>query len=125
MGSHSVTLPPLPWMRRAGSRAGSGCCALLGLGLGLAPWHLPRPQLAVPRAAPRWGHSPASHSATQLKPDVGTPELPAGRVRVRRDDDGTVTEVDEDSVQRVSAGPWDIFFPYIYISMYGLLEQLS
>ncbi|NXB98071.1 MY18B protein, partial [Orthonyx spaldingii] len=40
--------------------------------------------------------------ATQLKPDVGTPELPAGRVRVRRDDDGTVTEVDEDSVQRTN-----------------------
>ncbi|NXD40216.1 MY18B protein, partial [Copsychus sechellarum] len=40
--------------------------------------------------------------ATQLKPDVGTPELPAGRVRVRRDQDGTVTEVDEDSVQRTN-----------------------
>ncbi|NWY73898.1 MY18B protein, partial [Erithacus rubecula] len=54
--------------------------------------------------------------ATQLKPDVGTPELPAGRVRVRRDQDGTVTEVDEDSVQRVSAAPSDFFsliFTYI------------
>ncbi|XP_031984234.1 unconventional myosin-XVIIIb [Corvus moneduloides] len=40
--------------------------------------------------------------ATQLKPDVGTPELPVGRVRVRRDEDGTVTEVDEDSVQRTN-----------------------
>ncbi|XP_058707534.1 unconventional myosin-XVIIIb isoform X2 [Poecile atricapillus] len=40
--------------------------------------------------------------ATQLKPDVGTPELPAGRVRVRRDEDGTVSEVDEDSVQRTN-----------------------
>ncbi|NXU42146.1 MY18B protein, partial [Drymodes brunneopygia] len=40
--------------------------------------------------------------ATQLKPDVGTPELPAGRVRVRRDEDGTVTEVDEESVQRTN-----------------------
>ncbi|NXA98105.1 MY18B protein, partial [Melanocharis versteri] len=40
--------------------------------------------------------------ATQLKPDVGTPELPAGRVRVRRDEDGSVTEVDEDSVQRTN-----------------------
>ncbi|NWT10267.1 MY18B protein, partial [Vireo altiloquus] len=39
---------------------------------------------------------------TQLKPDVGTPELPAGRVRVRRDEDGSVTEVDEDSVQRTN-----------------------
>ncbi|NXE82084.1 MY18B protein, partial [Cochlearius cochlearius] len=40
--------------------------------------------------------------ATQLKPDVGTPELPAGRVRVRREADGSVTEVDEDSVQRAN-----------------------
>ncbi|NXF71201.1 MY18B protein, partial [Sclerurus mexicanus] len=40
--------------------------------------------------------------ATQLKPDVGTPELPAGWVRVRRDGDGTVTDVDEDSVQRTN-----------------------
>ncbi|NXL57647.1 MY18B protein, partial [Chordeiles acutipennis] len=40
--------------------------------------------------------------ATQLKPDVGTPELPVGRVRVRRDVDGSVTEVDEDNVQRAN-----------------------
>ncbi|KAM6051904.1 unconventional myosin-XVIIIb [Chlamydotis macqueenii] len=40
--------------------------------------------------------------ATQLKPDVGTPELPAGRVRVRREVDGSITEVDEDSVQRTN-----------------------
>ncbi|XP_064889709.1 unconventional myosin-XVIIIb isoform X2 [Columba livia] len=39
--------------------------------------------------------------ATQLKPDVGTPELPVGRLRVRRED-GSVTEVDEDSVQRTN-----------------------
>uniref|UniRef100_A0A8B9ICR7 Myosin XVIIIB n=1 Tax=Anser brachyrhynchus TaxID=132585 RepID=A0A8B9ICR7_9AVES len=36
--------------------------------------------------------------ATQLKPDVGTPELPAGRVRVRLEADGSVVEADEDSV---------------------------
>ncbi|KAK4812960.1 hypothetical protein QYF61_002787 [Mycteria americana] len=41
-------------------------------------------------------------AATQLKPDVGTPELPAGRVRVRREADSSVTEVDEDSVQRTN-----------------------
>ncbi|XP_074966844.1 unconventional myosin-XVIIIb [Phalacrocorax aristotelis] len=40
--------------------------------------------------------------ATQLKPDVGTPELPAGRVRVRREADGSITEVDEGSVQRTN-----------------------
>ncbi|NWQ93669.1 MY18B protein, partial [Burhinus bistriatus] len=40
--------------------------------------------------------------ATQLKPDVGTPELPAGRVRVRREVDGSITDVDEDSVQRTN-----------------------
>ncbi|XP_075574530.1 unconventional myosin-XVIIIb [Pelecanus crispus] len=40
--------------------------------------------------------------ATQLKPDVGTPELPAGRVRVRREADGSITEVEEDSVQRTN-----------------------
>ncbi|NXD83300.1 MY18B protein, partial [Halcyon senegalensis] len=44
--------------------------------------------------------------ATQLKPDVGTPELPAGRVRVRREVDGSVTEVDEDSVQQVRPLLW-------------------
>lgn len=43
-----------------------------------------------------------SPAATQLKPDVGTPELPAGRVRVRVEADGTVTEVDEEHVHRVS-----------------------
>ncbi|NXJ60582.1 MY18B protein, partial [Rostratula benghalensis] len=40
--------------------------------------------------------------ATQLKPDVGTPEPPVGRVRVRREADGSVTEVDEDSLQRTN-----------------------
>ncbi|XP_067162966.1 unconventional myosin-XVIIIb [Apteryx mantelli] len=40
--------------------------------------------------------------ATQLKPDVGTPELPAGQVRVRLEADGSVTEVDEDSVHRTN-----------------------
>ncbi|NXD68513.1 MY18B protein, partial [Eolophus roseicapillus] len=46
--------------------------------------------------------------ATQLKPDVGTPELPAGRVRVRRDADGSVMEVDEDSVQRTNPPSLDL-----------------
>ncbi|NXS60980.1 MY18B protein, partial [Brachypteracias leptosomus] len=46
--------------------------------------------------------------ATQLKPDVGTPELPAGRVRVRRERDGSITEVDEDSVQRTNPPSLDL-----------------
>ncbi|NXH11442.1 MY18B protein, partial [Bucco capensis] len=46
--------------------------------------------------------------ATQLKPDVGTPELPAGRVRVRREVDGSVTEVEEDSVQRTNPPSLDL-----------------
>uniref|UniRef100_A0A8C2T7K5 Myosin XVIIIB n=1 Tax=Coturnix japonica TaxID=93934 RepID=A0A8C2T7K5_COTJA len=46
--------------------------------------------------------------ATQLKPDVGTPELPVGRVRVRRDADGSITEVDEDSVQRTNPPHLDL-----------------
>ncbi|NXO01489.1 MY18B protein, partial [Rhinopomastus cyanomelas] len=46
--------------------------------------------------------------ATQLKPDVGTPELPAGRVRVRRDADGSLAEVDEDSVQRTNPPSLDL-----------------
>ncbi|NXX49327.1 MY18B protein, partial [Tricholaema leucomelas] len=46
--------------------------------------------------------------ATQLKPDVGTAELAAGRVRVRREGDGSVTEVDEDSVQRTNPSSLDL-----------------
>ncbi|XP_066466082.1 LOW QUALITY PROTEIN: unconventional myosin-XVIIIb [Tiliqua scincoides] len=40
--------------------------------------------------------------ATELKPDVGTPELPPGRVRVRVEADGSVTEVDEENVERTN-----------------------
>ncbi|XP_054248542.1 unconventional myosin-XVIIIb [Indicator indicator] len=46
--------------------------------------------------------------ATQLKPDVGTPELPAGRVRVRRQGDGSVAEVEEDCVQRTNPSSLDL-----------------
>ncbi|XP_019394216.1 PREDICTED: unconventional myosin-XVIIIb [Crocodylus porosus] len=45
--------------------------------------------------------------ATQLKPDVGTPELPAGRVRVRVEADGTVIEVDEEHVHRTNPSSLD------------------
>ncbi|XP_069850333.1 unconventional myosin-XVIIIb [Dipodomys merriami] len=40
--------------------------------------------------------------ATVLKPDEGTADLPAGRVRLCLDSDGSVTEVDEDQVHRAN-----------------------
>uniref|UniRef100_A0A8B9DSW1 Myosin XVIIIB n=1 Tax=Anser cygnoides TaxID=8845 RepID=A0A8B9DSW1_ANSCY len=66
----------------------------------VAPWQPQHPRLCP--VLP--GQGPRAHArlvaATQLKPDVGTPELPAGRVRVRLEADGSVVEADEDSVQR-------------------------
>ena len=43
--------------------------------------------------------------ATVLKPDEGTADLPAGRVRLCIDADGSVTEVGEEHVHRVSPPP--------------------
>lgn len=40
-------------------------------------------------------------SATQLKPDEGTPELPEGRVRVQLETDGSVHDVSEYEVEKV------------------------
>ncbi|XP_013916652.1 PREDICTED: unconventional myosin-XVIIIb [Thamnophis sirtalis] len=40
--------------------------------------------------------------ATELKPDVGTLELPAGTVRARLDADGSIVEVDEEAVQKAN-----------------------
>ncbi|XP_032085222.1 unconventional myosin-XVIIIb [Thamnophis elegans] len=40
--------------------------------------------------------------ATELKPDVGTLELPAGTVRARLDADGSIVEVDEEVVQKAN-----------------------
>ncbi|XP_039360978.1 unconventional myosin-XVIIIb isoform X2 [Mauremys reevesii] len=45
--------------------------------------------------------------ATVLKPDVGTPELPGGRVRIRLEADNTVTEVDEEDVHRTNPSKLD------------------
>ncbi|KAG6933019.1 myosin XVIIIB [Chelydra serpentina] len=45
--------------------------------------------------------------ATVLKPDVGTPELPAGRVRIRVEADNTVAEVDEEDVHRTNPSKLD------------------
>ncbi|XP_063171538.1 unconventional myosin-XVIIIb [Candoia aspera] len=45
--------------------------------------------------------------ATELKPDVGTLELPPGIVRVRVDADGSVVEVDEENVQKANPSSLD------------------
>ncbi|KAJ7309890.1 hypothetical protein JRQ81_007966 [Phrynocephalus forsythii] len=45
--------------------------------------------------------------ATQLKPDVGTPELLAGKVRVRVEADGSVLEVEEEDIQRTNPSRCD------------------
>lgn len=39
--------------------------------------------------------------ATQLKPDEGTPDLPAGLVRVRMETDGTLHDVMEHDIHKV------------------------
>lgn len=92
--------------RRFGSSSGTASrsvtpflsCSQLQGHFGVWPWD-------GSRVTPRQPHHPRAHArlvaATQLKPDVGTPELPAGRVRLRLEGDGSVAEVDEDSVQRV------------------------
>ncbi|KAG7277810.1 hypothetical protein CRUP_026111, partial [Coryphaenoides rupestris] len=41
-----------------------------------------------------------SSEATQLKPDVGTPELPEGRVRVRLQSDGSLHDVTEYEIEK-------------------------
>ncbi|XP_074869174.1 unconventional myosin-XVIIIb isoform X2 [Carettochelys insculpta] len=45
--------------------------------------------------------------ATVLKPDLGTPELPAGRLRIRIDADNTVMEVEEEDVHRTNPSELD------------------
>ncbi|XP_028904971.1 unconventional myosin-XVIIIb [Ornithorhynchus anatinus] len=46
--------------------------------------------------------------ATVTKPDVGTPELAAGRVRLRLEADDSITEVDEENVQRANPAEYDL-----------------
>lgn len=41
-------------------------------------------------------------SATQLKPDEGTPELPEGRVRVRLESDGSLHDVTKFEIEKVA-----------------------
>ncbi|XP_067329690.1 unconventional myosin-XVIIIb isoform X1 [Anolis sagrei] len=45
--------------------------------------------------------------ATELKPDVGTPELPPGMVRVRIESDSSVLEVDEEQIQKTNPSRFD------------------
>ena len=59
---------------------------------------LPNPPCCTP---PPLGCLPA----TVLKPDEGTADLPAGRVRLCIDADGSITEVDEEHLHRVSPQP--------------------
>lgn len=47
--------------------------------------------------------APLFFSATQLKPDEGTPELPEGRVRVRLETDGTLHDVMDYEVEKVKS----------------------
>uniref|UniRef100_A0A4X2KGM3 Myosin XVIIIB n=1 Tax=Vombatus ursinus TaxID=29139 RepID=A0A4X2KGM3_VOMUR len=46
--------------------------------------------------------------ATVLKPDVGTPELAAGRVRLCIDADKSITEVDEENIHRANPPELDL-----------------
>ncbi|XP_078521685.1 unconventional myosin-XVIIIb [Lissotriton helveticus] len=52
-------------------------------------------------------HKDGFSLATELKPDVGTPELPEGRVRIRIDADNTVMEVDEENIHRTNPSKFD------------------
>ncbi|KAG8455740.1 hypothetical protein GDO86_001797, partial [Hymenochirus boettgeri] len=45
--------------------------------------------------------------ATELKPDVGTPELPEGRVRIRIDEENKILEVDEENIHRTNPSKFD------------------
>ncbi|XP_029474880.1 unconventional myosin-XVIIIb [Rhinatrema bivittatum] len=45
--------------------------------------------------------------ATELKPDVGTPELPEGKVRIRCEADNTIKDVDEENIHRTNPSKLD------------------
>ncbi|KAM5191668.1 unconventional myosin-XVIIIb [Mantella aurantiaca] len=45
--------------------------------------------------------------ATELKPDVGTPELPDGRVKIRIDAENLIIEVDEENIHRTNPSKFD------------------
>uniref|UniRef100_A0A8C5LTT9 Myosin XVIIIB n=1 Tax=Leptobrachium leishanense TaxID=445787 RepID=A0A8C5LTT9_9ANUR len=45
--------------------------------------------------------------ATELKPDVGTPELADGKVRIRIDEENKILEVDEENIHRTNPSKFD------------------
>uniref|UniRef100_A0AAY5L4B0 Myosin motor domain-containing protein n=1 Tax=Esox lucius TaxID=8010 RepID=A0AAY5L4B0_ESOLU len=47
-------------------------------------------------------------AATQLKPDEGTPDLPAGLVRLRMETDGTLHDVMEHDIQKINPSELDL-----------------
>uniref|UniRef100_F6WUI3 Myosin 18b n=1 Tax=Xenopus tropicalis TaxID=8364 RepID=F6WUI3_XENTR len=52
-------------------------------------------------------HNDGFTLATELKPDVGTPELAAGKVRIRIDEENRVLEVDEENIHRTNPSKFD------------------
>ncbi|XP_075425072.1 unconventional myosin-XVIIIb isoform X2 [Ascaphus truei] len=52
-------------------------------------------------------HTDGFTLATELKPDVGTPELAEGRVRIRIDAENKVLEVDEENIHRTNPSKFD------------------
>ncbi|KAL4609513.1 unconventional myosin-XVIIIb-like [Arapaima gigas] len=53
-------------------------------------------------------HKDGFTRATQLKPDEGTPELPAGKVRVRLETDGSLHDVAEYEIEEVNPPELDL-----------------
>ncbi|XP_041706513.1 unconventional myosin-XVIIIb isoform X2 [Coregonus clupeaformis] len=53
-------------------------------------------------------HKEGFSLATQLKPDEGTPDLPAGLVRVRMESDGTLHDVMEHDIQKLNPSELDL-----------------
>uniref|UniRef100_A0AAZ3Q010 Myosin motor domain-containing protein n=1 Tax=Oncorhynchus tshawytscha TaxID=74940 RepID=A0AAZ3Q010_ONCTS len=53
-------------------------------------------------------HKEGFSLATQLKPDEGTPDLPAGLVRVRMETDGTLHDVMEHDIQKLNPSELDL-----------------
>lgn len=79
----------------------------------------------------RWGRFSAQgldlsfgFAATELKPDVGTLELPPGTVRARLDADGSIVEVDEEEVQKVRAPVLHLKAHHLYGDSFGMIPCL-